>query len=135
MEEVLNNLPGFILIGPFKVIVSPLRKLLADKRRNLATCILDMLTQQIRARLDSFSADYANMEMRLQKHPRDIEELIELREYMECIPLNVKELNNAFQNIETEVEVLNLFLWNMPDEDFQTKWRIFAYPLRIEEQV
>ncbi|KAK0162578.1 hypothetical protein PV327_006345 [Microctonus hyperodae] len=135
MEEVLNNLPEFILIGPFKVIVSPLRKFLADKRRNLATCILDKLTQQIRARLDSFLADYANIEMRLQKRPRDIEELIELREYMECVPLNVEELNNAVRKIELEVEVLDLFLWNMPDEDFQIKWRAFAYPLRIEEQL
>ncbi|KAK0159286.1 hypothetical protein PV328_010182 [Microctonus aethiopoides] len=135
MEEVLNNLPGFILIGPFKVMVSPLRKFLADKRRNLATRILDMLTQHIRARLDNFSADYANIEMKLQKRSRDIEELIELREYMECIPLNVKELNKAVRKIETEVEVLDLFLWNMPDEDFQIKWRTFAYPLRIEEQL
>lgn len=112
-----------------------LRLLLANKRKTLATRLLELLIIQLREQLDDVLTEFLNIENKLNEEPRNIEDIVELREYMESIPLKIQGLENIVKKLGLEYEILDEFLCNIPDEDFRLKWQAFAYPLQIIKQV
>ncbi|XP_044001574.1 dynein axonemal heavy chain 1-like [Aphidius gifuensis] len=87
---------------------------------------------------EEISFQYASMQdmhQRLRDDPPNIEGIVETREYMDVVPSNVAEINEIFEQLRREYDVLDSFKWNIPDEDFQLKWICVGYPLKIEHQL
>jgi len=132
MKEVLEaTLPKEIIIGPFRVNVQPLRKLLIEKRQNCCTQLLIMLEETLREQIDVILIDYMEIKTRLEAPLRDIEHLFEEQEWIETIPLTVESLDEIVQKLNFEFDVLDHFWWNLSDEDFDAKWRAICFPYHV----
>ncbi|XP_076380684.1 dynein axonemal heavy chain 1 [Megalopta genalis] len=128
-------LPKWISIGPFNVIVFPLKQFLMQKRRDCATGLLEMLTHKLRAEVETVLDDYRDIRIKLKEQPQSIEHVFEIREWMETIPLRVQELESKMDKLKLDFDVLDLFWWNLSDEDFQAKWEAIGSPFQIQLQI
>lgn len=129
------TLPNTIPIGPFIVNVRPLKDFLMQKRRECATGLLVMFTEKLRTEVDDILEEYRQMRYRLKEVPQSIEHIFEIRDWMETIPLRVQNLEERMNKLKLDFDVLDSFLWNISDDDFQAKWEVIGSPLQIENQV
>ncbi|OAD57478.1 Dynein heavy chain 1, axonemal [Eufriesea mexicana] len=136
MEENLKvTLPNTIPIGAFLVNVLPLKDFLMQKRYKCATSLLVMLTERLRDSVDSILEEYTQIRYKLKEVPQSIEHIFEIREWMETIPLRVRDLEERMSTLKFDFDVLDIFYWNISDEDFQAKWEAIGSPLQIEKEV
>ena len=129
------TLPKNISIGAFRINVEPLRQFLVNKRKTLENDLLVMFTDTLRDQTREVLAEYAEIQRKLREEPKSIEEVFEIRDWMDTVPLSVKNLNDTMQRLKFEYDMLDTFWWNLSDDDFQTKWEAIEYPLEIERQV
>lgn len=129
------TVPTSIWIGAFNVNVEPLKKFLIEKRKDLGNGLLSMFTQVLRDQVNELLTNYAEIRQKLKEDPRSIEDIFDIREWMDTIPLTVKSLDGVMQRLKIEFDILDSFKWNLSDEDFQAKWQAIGYPLEIELQV
>ena len=94
-----------------------------------------MFTDTLRDQTREVLAEYAEIQRKLREEPKSIEEVFEIRDWMDTVPLSVKNLNDTMQRLKFEYDMLDTFWWNLSDDDFQTKWEAIEYPLEIERQV
>ncbi|CAL7945370.1 unnamed protein product [Xylocopa violacea] len=129
------TLPDTITIGPFVVNVHPLKKFLTSKRHECSTGLLVMLTEKLRVEVDDVLEEYTQIRYRLKEVPQSIEHIFEIRDWMETIPLRVQDLQERMERLKLDFDVLDGFLWNITDEDFQAKWEAIGSPLQIENEI
>lgn len=129
------TLPNSIPIGAFMVNVLPLKDFLMQKRYKCATSLLVMLTEKLRAEVDSILDEYTQIRYKLKEIPQSIEHIFEIRDWMETIPLRVRDLEERMNKSKFDFDVLDVFHWNISDEDFEAKWEAIGSPLQIEKEV
>lgn len=129
------TLPNSIYIGPFNVNVRLLKDFLTQKRQDCATGLLAMLTQRLRAELDNILGNYTEIRVKLKETPQSIEHIFEIRDWMETIPFRVQQLEERMEILKLDFDVLDGFLWNLSDEDFEIKWEVLGSPQRIQMEV
>ncbi|XP_076766961.1 dynein axonemal heavy chain 1 [Xylocopa sonorina] len=134
-ENLEVTLPDTITIGPFVVNVRPLKEFLVSKRHECSTGLLVMLTEKLRVEVDDVLEEYTQIRYRLKEAPQSIEHIFEIREWMETIPLRVQDLQERMEMLKLDFDVLDGFLWNITDEDFQAKWEAIGSPLQIENEI
>ena len=68
---------------------------------------------------------------KISEEPQKIEELVELKEYMSNMPIEIEkikvEINKCFDIYKT----LDEFSWRFPNEDLNKKWQVFGSPKEI----
>ncbi|XP_023289892.1 dynein heavy chain 1, axonemal [Orussus abietinus] len=127
-----STLPTNILIGPFNVNVLPLKTFLLDKRKDIARRLLVMFTEGLRVQVDDILDVYSGMRRKLKEDPQNIEAIFEMREWMETIPLAVQGQDELMQKLKLDFDILDLFWWNLSDEDFEAKWEAIGFPLQMQ---
>ncbi|XP_011297154.1 dynein heavy chain 1, axonemal-like [Fopius arisanus] len=134
-SEIENTVPDKIIIGPFIIKVARLRNVLTEKHKNLSVRLLTLLTDKLKMQLDDFMFEYSEIRRKLREDPKSIEEIFETREYIENLPLRISTLSDDVNRLKIGYEVLESFKWNVPDEDFHTKWQCIGYPRVINQQI
>ncbi|XP_015110698.1 dynein heavy chain 1, axonemal [Diachasma alloeum] len=133
--EIEKSVPNSIVIGPFNVVLDGLKGFFVEKHKGLSVRLLTLLTEKLKIQLDDSMFEYSEMRRKLRDDPKSIEEVFEIREYMENLPLRITNLSDNVNRLKLEYEVLENFKWNVPDEDFCTKWQCIGYPRLIDEQI
>lgn len=134
-QNLQVTLPSFITIGAFVVNVHPLKEFLINKRTECAKSLLIMLTEKIRKEIDDILDEYRQIRYKLKEVPQSIEHIFEIRDWMETIPLRVQDLEEKMDKLKIDYDILDSFLWNISDDDFQAKWEVIGSPFQIEKEV
>uniref|UniRef100_G1MWR4 Dynein axonemal heavy chain 1 n=1 Tax=Meleagris gallopavo TaxID=9103 RepID=G1MWR4_MELGA len=168
-ENLDNSLPSSVVIGPFSVRVEDVKQNLSKKYSALATSMLDLLAENLHAKVKNICDAYSAVSSRIHEAPNNIEELTELREWMKAVPeqLAVQEVGyalpmgtkgsgektcqcnvwclrsknpfflNLFElicEVMEDYKVMEEFLYNLTEEDFNDKWAASYWPLKIAMQ-
>uniref|UniRef100_A0A182JHZ8 Dynein heavy chain linker domain-containing protein n=1 Tax=Anopheles atroparvus TaxID=41427 RepID=A0A182JHZ8_ANOAO len=134
-ENLEHTVPLNIVIGPFLIDVRPLREALIRKRNELTLELLKMLTEKLRLKTAGLTTDYNAINERMCEKPISIEHIYDIRQYMESVPETVTRMEDRMKGILYEYEILDGFLWNLPDADFQQKWNALAFPRTVLKQM
>ncbi|XP_053665396.1 dynein axonemal heavy chain 1 [Anopheles marshallii] len=134
-ENLEHTVPFFIVIGPYWINVQPLREALISKRLELTAALLKMLTEKLRLKTADVIGCYNAINERMCEKPVSIEHIYDIRAYMEDVPELVTRLEDRMRSILYEYEILEGFLHNLPDADFQQKWNALAYPRLVLKQM
>uniref|UniRef100_A0A1S4GZ43 DHC_N2 domain-containing protein n=2 Tax=Anopheles gambiae TaxID=7165 RepID=A0A1S4GZ43_ANOGA len=134
-ENLEHTVPQCIVIGPFWINVQPLREALIRKRQELAAALLKMLTEKLRIKTADVITCYNAINERMCEKPVSIEHIYDIRAYMEDVPELVVRLEDRMRGILYEYEILEGFLHNLPDADFQQKWNALAHPRSVLKQM
>lgn len=129
------TLPCSIQIGPFLIQVEPLKVYLVTKRAELASRLLEMLTEKLKDETSLIVGEYMNIIKILSERPISIERIFEIHEWMETLPDTIAEFENQMKLKLFEYEILDYFWHVLPNEDFKIKWNALAGPFRCSKQM
>lgn len=129
------SLPNEIIIGPFSVNVRPLREFLASKCIDISHQLLSTYADSLHQELHELLFEYTRITQRLDEQPNNIEQVQELREWMEGVPFIVKGHDEIMQKLKINFDLLEYFFYNLSDEDSAVKWQTIGYPQLIQRQV
>ncbi|XP_044254832.1 dynein axonemal heavy chain 1-like isoform X2 [Tribolium madens] len=129
------TLPTTIIIGPFFVTIEQLRHFLISKRQELATKLLDMFCQRMKNCILDVLAEYNRISEKLNEKPDNIENVFEIREWMETIPMLVRTQEDLVRRYVIEYDVLEHFWYALPQEDFENKWEAVGWSYKLSKQV
>lgn len=73
--------------------------------------------------------------IKLAEKPEGIEHIYEIRDWMETIPMVVRQQDELTRRYVLEYEVLDFFWYALPQEDFELKWEAIGWPFRVTKQV
>ena len=130
-----NEIPDNVIIGPFKVNVYNLKNILTTKQSYIAINLMKMHEKRLKKKILEILNEFQIIEEKLSIDPTDIEQLFEMREWMETVPINVSTCYETLRNINMEYDILDGFNWNLSDEDFNAKWETMKFPKLIQKLV
>ncbi|KAM6256563.1 LOW QUALITY PROTEIN: dynein axonemal heavy chain 1 [Porphyrio hochstetteri] len=133
-ENLANALPGSIVIGPFHISVEGVKQKLSEKHKALATSLLDILAKNLHLRVQKICAEYDAVSCKMHEKPKSIEELAELREWMQGVPAQLAAQEELIREVMEDYTVMEEFLYNLSGEDFSDKWAASYWPLKITLQ-
>lgn len=58
-----------------------------------------------------------------------------MRDWIETIPMTVRQLDETTKRLNLEYEILDLFWYNLPQEDFDQKWDAIGWPNKITRYI
>ncbi|XP_049548196.1 dynein axonemal heavy chain 1 [Anopheles darlingi] len=134
-ENLEHTVPLHITIGPYSIIVQPLRDALIQKRQELTVGLLRMLTEKLRLKTSGVIAEYNGIIERMCEKPVSIEHIYAIRAFMEGIPEALSRLEDRMRGVLYEYEILEGFWFNLPDADFAQKWAALGYPRTVLRQM
>ena len=68
--------------------------------------------------------------MKIESHPKDIEELTALKDYMTGVPNEIEKLQKDIKETLNIYAILDIFNYKFnDDEDYGRKWKVFGSPL------
>lgn len=91
-----------------------------------------MFTESLRTKIDIVLSDYVQIRTRLRITLRNIEHLFEEQNWIETIPMTIKNLDEIVQKLKYEYDILDHFWWNLPNEGFDAKWQAIGFPRQIQ---
>ncbi|XP_072845881.2 dynein axonemal heavy chain 1 isoform X3 [Pogona vitticeps] len=135
-KEVLDNsLPGSIVIGPFHLSVEGVRQNLSKKCKALATSMLDILAKNLHQQVEDICEAFKAISRKIYEKPNSIEELAELREWMKGIPEKLKVQEELISKVMEDYEIMEEFLYNLTQDDFNDKWAASNWPWKLSTQM
>jgi dynein heavy chain len=129
-EALEKSVPSNVSLGLFLVSCENIRSLL---RKDLGKVILDIISKKAAKISTSIAQTFAQVIARLKERPSNIEELIELREYIQTIPEIVKEQQMKILEMLRYYETLEKYRFECSNEDFRAKWSAYAWPAKIDD--
>ncbi|EMP33877.1 Dynein heavy chain 1, axonemal [Chelonia mydas] len=134
-KEMLDNtLPSSIIIGPFYVSIEGVKQNLSKKRKVLATSMLDLLAKNLHLQVENICEAFKVISRKMYEKPNSIEELAELREWMKGVPEQLKVQEELISKVMEDYDVMEEFLYNLTQDDFNDKWAASNWPLKIATQ-
>lgn len=96
LEKIL---PQTINIGLFHVRTHQLKSLLVDKRKELSTLLMTTHANITSEQLELCCADYKQIYQKLSESSTTIEQLIEMREWIETLPVIIQNYSDIVRRL------------------------------------
>ncbi|XP_023299997.2 dynein axonemal heavy chain 1 [Lucilia cuprina] len=134
-EEMRLILPATINIGPFLVIVEPMKQYMIKKRIEIVKKIFEYYVDRMFDTNERLLERCLEMYQKINEKPQSIEHLYAIRDFAITIPDLVDQLRADIQIMWLEYDMLDSFLYNLPDHQFAMKWEVYAWPKTILERL
>ncbi|XP_028430624.1 dynein heavy chain 1, axonemal isoform X1 [Perca flavescens] len=134
-ERLEHSLPTSIVIGPFFVRVEVVRQALSNKKKALASVMLDHIVLKLRKQVDNACEECNTISRKLREKPNSIEELAEKRDLAKQIPEQLKSYKDLIGKTLSDYELLDELYYCLSDEDVKKKWTAIRWPQKIIGQI
>lgn len=135
IEAVESSIPTSINIGLFQVNCSSIKDMLINKHRAVAGRLQSFLVTQARTITNQVADEAMQISRELSKNPTNIEQLTALKQYMAKVPAKLEDMTNSINGMLELYNIVDSFHFRTSNEDFQSKWRCFAWPYTIHSQM
>lgn len=135
IQEIELTVPSTIVIGPFHINVSSMKKDLIAKCRDLFERLLLMFVDEVKEKLEEINENFQNIFSKLTANCETIEELCDIQAWMPDIPREVKEIQSKLQKMSFDFETLDFFLIVLSNDTFRLKISSLLMPAKIFNQI
>lgn len=98
-KKLEQTLPETITIGLFSVNIKNLKKLLVEKRRDLANLLLKTHADITCEQLELCCTEYRGINIKLGENPKTIEQVFEMREWIETLPVLIRNQSEIVKRL------------------------------------
>jgi dynein heavy chain len=131
-EFLDKDIPSHICLGLFWISCENIR---ANVKKDQSKVILEILSKNAAKMASSIINFFVQMQNKLKEKPTKIEELIELREFIQTVPENNKVQGQKIIEMQKYYEVLDKYRFECSNEDFKSKWMATIWPSKIDELI
>uniref|UniRef100_A0A1A9WUA8 Dynein heavy chain linker domain-containing protein n=1 Tax=Glossina brevipalpis TaxID=37001 RepID=A0A1A9WUA8_9MUSC len=134
-EELRAILPPTITIGPFLVIIDPMKQYMIRKRIEIVKKIFEYYVDRMYDINEQLIERCMEVYNKIHERPQSIEHLYDIREFAQTVPEVVDQVRADIQIMVLEYDMLDSFFYNLPDHQFAMKWEAFAWPKNILDRL
>ena len=132
-EEIAQNIPVTINVGLFSVNCSRLSQQLAEKCNQVTTLLPQFLSRRSKELAKRISDHAKKIESELRKRPRNVEDVMGMREFFKTVPELLKEVKECIEEMVANYAVLEDFRYPLENAEFQGLWNGVATPMKIDK--
>ncbi|KAI5076359.1 hypothetical protein GOP47_0008424 [Adiantum capillus-veneris] len=134
-DNIEKRVPTTITFGPFIVTCKKVRALLVQRKAQLGDIVLALIAQIPRAMGEEISHKFEEKERQLKVKTHCIEDVVAQREYITKLPMAINELRAEIDSTEVYYDALDELNYVLNDNDFNQKWALQSWPLKVEKLV
>lgn len=128
IDEIELTVPPTIVIGPFQIDVSAMKKDLVVKRRGLHDSILAMFSSGVGEKIKAINGELKAMIAKLKKKCETVEQLLEVREWIAGIPFEMNQIESRLTTILEDFDIIDSMCVAVSDDIFQLKFTTRQLP-------
>eukprot|EP00818_Percolomonas_sp_WS_P004750 CAMPEP_0117444502 /NCGR_PEP_ID=MMETSP0759-20121206/5277_1 /TAXON_ID=63605 /ORGANISM="Percolomonas cosmopolitus, Strain WS" /LENGTH=4349 /DNA_ID=CAMNT_0005236577 /DNA_START=155 /DNA_END=13203 /DNA_ORIENTATION=- len=115
-----------------RVDCAHIKSVLENHAMNAANSLLNHIADQVRTRNKNLSERYKQMFDRIQEEPKNAEELDALKKFIAQVPDEMASLRREFQEVQSNVNLLHSFEYNVSGRDFTLYIDTFGWPKEVD---
>ncbi|XP_076467002.1 dynein axonemal heavy chain 1-like [Babylonia areolata] len=131
MAATQAAIPPNIIIGPYLLLTDGVKTQISKKQKALSQALLEMYAKELTERADTMSDGLKKIMRHLADKPNTIEELVEMREWIDSIPEKLAEHDDELEKLKDDHVVLEDFWYNLSNDEFTIKWEALSWPYKI----
>ncbi|XP_071452908.1 dynein axonemal heavy chain 1-like [Hetaerina americana] len=135
VRDLEERIPKSMDIGPFEVQLQNLKDYLMEKRWTIYKSLLEYLSSVLNEKIEEIISEFKIILRKLTEKPLTIEQLYDMKDWMETVPMGVKNLEESLKNVLMDYEILDGFCYIQPEDYFLAKWEAIGYPHKISLQI
>lgn len=155
LEVVRADIPEAVNVGLFTVVVSEVRNFLLAKHTTMYEGLLALVARSAHLRATRLQESFTQIFERLGTFPNNIEELVELKDYMATVPGLVRELSRSISKMVAAYDVAEEFWYDpshhaqvsctthfvdvalilrfkVPTNEFMLRWTMYGQPRKVQ---
>jgi dynein heavy chain len=122
-------------LGITAVDTTTIKKLLSEKCDLIVKKLLDQHQTLCTEQAVDICNKYEEVNRRLLQVPADIEQLTDIKEFIQSIPSITEPLQIQVNQMLDFCKVFDFALYHSPPSDFVQKWNVLAWPKKIDDQL
>ncbi|XP_029347294.1 dynein heavy chain 1, axonemal [Acyrthosiphon pisum] len=130
-----KTFPETITIGLFFISITSLKHSLVKKRIDLADLIMKTHASLTTEKIEICCEEYKRMYLKLTEIPTSIEQVFEIREWIDTLPILISNQSEIVRRLFKDMEMLDTFLWIVDDEQLKLKYDSQIWPYKIELRI
>ena len=120
-----------VACGLFQIEVLSVRKLLLDRHRAIVKLILTAQRERCYEICNYMDAEFKKIFANLSKHPENVEQLVEMEEYITSLTNILQALNGCIGDMVNYHNLLDDFKFKVDGDHSNFKWSIISSPLKV----
>ena len=138
-KRLMEEIPEEAVVSCFKIHTNTLRDLMCAKHNKIADEMIELIAKITKQTSNKILKDFELRNIKVEGTPKGIEELSELKDYMNGLPMELEKTKTEIKNCMKNYYTLDEFHYKWDDEDeYDRMWRVYGAPLetmqRIEKQ-
>lgn len=135
IDEVVAELPANVSLGLFAISTKQARTKLSDKHKQCVAALQDFVVETAAKKCNEIVEQMNDMCAQVRKPAKNPEHAQELRQYMKDTQGNVEALKPLIAELPAYYELLDEFLYELPDEMDKLKWATYTWPMKMEKEI
>ncbi len=91
-ERLKQEIPDDIIVSIFKINCKEIRNKLVEKHLRIAKDEIDLIAKRAKQSANELLSQFEKMSNRIEGHPKDIEELTHLKDFMAAVPNDIEKM-------------------------------------------
>ncbi|CDJ34396.1 uncharacterized protein EMH_0001030 [Eimeria mitis] len=133
IRQIEEDIPASVVVGVFCVGCEDIKSSLKSTVRSVSQLLLDVLAKRFRDQCKQTLEEFKRITTTLRQQPTGIEELTELREFMDDTPTKLEALAVDIKAVLHIFDVLESFKYRLLVEDHNLRWKLYGSPAEILE--
>jgi len=134
-EDLKAGIPDDMHISCFWVNCRELTSILAGKYSHMQKNLKGYIAKRARERTQKLQEIFKEMEKKILTQPENIEELTNLKEYLQQLPLEIEKVKVDINKCMDIYAILEEFQYPLSTDDLNKRWLVFGGPKDVMERV
>lgn len=130
-ERLRREIPEFVNVSIFQINCKDIRNLYVGKHSQIIDKEVKLIAQKAKELNYNLSTKFDEINERIRRVPKNIEELTETKKYISEIPVVIAKLKEEIGQCMDIYNILDDFNQELSGGDMDQKWNLFGAPQKI----
>ncbi len=118
-DYLLQSIPQYAAFGAVSIDLTDIKNLMVEKQQVLWKGLLELIAQITMVDVLSINDHFQRISQTLQRDPGSIEEVMQIREYLEKVTVDVEEMHEEVVECLETIAQLDEFQYRFTREDLE----------------
>jgi len=130
-ERLRDEIPEFVNVSIFQINCKDIRNMYVGKHSQIIEKEVKLIAQKAKDMNYQLSTKFDEINERIRRPPKNIEDLTETRKYISEIPVTIAKLKDEIKQCMDIYGILDEFNFEFSGGDLDQKWLLFGAPQKI----
>lgn len=134
-EDLKLRIPEYVTVSVFRVNIKDIRNLYCGKYQQIVEKEIKLIAQRAKDKNYQISTKFDEINERIQRPPKNIEELTDTKKYISEIGVVIEKLKIEIDTCMHVYDICGEFNHTFTGGENDDKWRLYGAPLRVMQTI